>query len=383
MSSESQSNGQPRSNGNTLRPEAAAFELGRLSDNQLKTFRFVAEKLKQAYDGLRKLGASASKAEPHSGLGWRVDNDRASRLVFIDGDRGTGKSSVLLTLVKATTNGYGDSWKPSEEADEGRQRREVAAYIVCSTELQKRLVWLEPLDLESASARASNPLAAILVRIADAAEHCMGAISTRCHEDFDDVLHELSQLQTDAALAWRGDPPEGGDPDTYAEHAKRAARVSLKLNKQLEDVLDKLAKLLAGSRGIRDPLFVLPVDDIDLAPQRAPDLLRVLRMLSTPRLFTVLLGKVDDLESVMAADIAGHLVDVSKKASGDDGIKEDRALIARQTAAHGLRKLVPPSQRTRLELFSIEEACQFRPHGYDDGDLEGLMRRVPLEASRG
>ena len=98
----------------------------------------------------------------------------------------------------------------------------------------------------------------------------------------DQTLRALDDLQQKAVLAWRGPNPERSsriDPDTLAIETRRGEEAGLKLHGQLEKALDLLAELVSHSpRGPQNPIFVLPVDDFDLAPTRSLELLRLMRI---------------------------------------------------------------------------------------------------------
>jgi hypothetical protein len=49
----------------------------------------------------------------------------------------------------------------------------------------------------------------------------------------------------------------------------------------------------------RNPLFVLPIDDLDLNPTACLAVLNLLRVVSVPRLFTVVLGDLEVAEVVV------------------------------------------------------------------------------------
>jgi hypothetical protein len=92
----------------------------------------------------------------HESTHW-LSEDRTSRIVFLDGKRGTGKTTVMVSLKKAST--------------------ELSAEAVCEdfpkdlhygiNLIRERAIWLEPVDMASPSPSA-NLLAAILARIEEA-----------------------------------------------------------------------------------------------------------------------------------------------------------------------------------------------------------------------
>ena len=202
------------------------------------------------------------------------------------------------------------------------------------------------------------------------------------HPDYRNAMLELQRLQANIALAWGGNlaARQGHlDPDSFAVEVIRTERARLSLHNNLEMVLDQLARSTS-----RSPLFILPIDDFDLNPPACLDLLRLLRMISVPRLFTVVLGDVDVAETILSLNLAGSVAQVA------DGVKNDAMLavlpdevgaMVGEVAAHTLRKLVPPAQRATLRPMRLLEALNFRPLGHDldkDPRLHKLLAQCPV-----
>ena len=61
---------------------------------------------------------------------------------------------------------------------------------------------------------------------------------------------------------------------------------------------------------VTNPLFVLPVDDFDLNPVRCLELLRLLRSIAVPRLFTLILGDIDQAEEVLQLKMTGDFAGI-------------------------------------------------------------------------
>uniref|UniRef100_UPI0023F37EF1 hypothetical protein n=1 Tax=Metallibacterium scheffleri TaxID=993689 RepID=UPI0023F37EF1 len=176
--------------------------------------------------------------------------------------------------------------------------------------------------------------------------------------DFDrDLLSAIERLTNDVALAWDGNVEQRAahlDPEMYAAEVRQAEYARLGFNDRLNEILDKLAKEIGqresgkrddGNREDRGPIFLLPVDDLDLNPMRTLDLLRLLRMAHSPRLLTLALGNLALVDTVLAAKYFGEFTEPFRHATGTSVwpvSQEEIAQAARQTTAHALRKLLPP-----------------------------------------
>ena len=81
---------------NYLRPEARPADWRSLNDAQQKAFRQVLEMVTEA---IQMLPDSKPRRDVrHESTHW-LSEDRTSRIVFLDGKRGTGKTTVMASLI--------------------------------------------------------------------------------------------------------------------------------------------------------------------------------------------------------------------------------------------------------------------------------------------
>lgn len=147
----------------------------------------------------------------------------------------------------------------------------------------------------------TNLLASILVRIGNAVDRFMSDCpappcgnSNFCrHPDTHHTMLKLSRLQQDVAQVWNGNLEQRAaelDSDVYAVDVLRSEQNRLKLNERLEDILDELSDRFLNDDGENRSIFILPVDDFDMNPERCVELMRLIRLITAPRLFTLVLG---------------------------------------------------------------------------------------------
>jgi hypothetical protein len=338
-----------------LRPEARPVPYDRLQRRAQEALDLIIEALKAAQTAAKnsESGGATATGSPF------IDKNRASRLFFISGEPGSGKSTLYLTLAEMLG--------PEGEKYRGEKQLQGLGPVR----------WLDTLDLEVAGDEGENLLAAVAVRLIRAIEVPDTVLSKPCA----DAIRKLEELATDIGIAWDGNlraRASALDPDTYSEEVMRAQRARLGINEHLRGVLNALAKNKCC--GCDDgTLFVLPVDDLYLKPHVSLQLLRLLRMISVPRLFFLVMG---DITTVEALFIEKSLADWTAVA----GAKifailprrlEDALASARELRARYLRKLLPPGQRTTIEAMDWHEALTFRPElveGKNDHEaLENLL----------
>jgi hypothetical protein len=375
-----------------LRPEANPVTFANLYPGQKTAYRRLAEMLAEAVD---ELPARREKFPRDPGA-LHLDFSRKTRVALLSGGRGTGKTSALLSLINDITRRA----IPNEAAADSPAGGRAPAPAVRETlpKLFGRLVWLDVLDMSPLPPLA-NLFSAILVRIEESAARGLpGEAVARAARSLlappevrDAPVEKLKRLQTDVAVSWEGNLRQRAghmDANAFAAEVRRAEHVRLKLNERLEDVLDGLAEqslVPAAGAADRAELFVLPIDDFDLNPPRCLELLELLRTLSVPRLFFVVLGDVAVAELMCGLRIAGDMAAVAGGAWAGEFLPthphEIQALTA-NVSGNILRKLLPPGQRVHLGPAKIEEALKFRPVAPGDATRLDPHRLPPTLAQR-
>jgi energy-coupling factor transporter ATP-binding protein EcfA2 len=351
---------------NSLRPEAGPIPYWKHHKRAKEALNFIIRVLKGAADSVE---GSKGISGNHT-----IDTNRASRIFFVSGEPGSGKSTLYLTL-KAMIN--------SEEKGKYQAGYKGNDKINLDKDLTG-VRWLDALDLEVAGDEGENLLAAVLVRLFRKLEESNPVHSKNC----EDAIKELEELATDIGIAWEGNlQARAGalDPDTYSAEVIRTQGARLRINERLKEALNKLAEkeCYGCSKGT---IFVLPVDDFYLKPAASLQLLRLLRMISIPRLFFLVMGDINTVEALFIekslADwtrVAGPGLFMERTERLDDALTRARELRARY-----LRKLLPPGQRATIEAMDWHEALNFevgRPKSNvtDVEVLEELLAKVELD----
>jgi predicted ATPase len=117
-----------------LRAEARPTDWKQLDDTQRTAFKAVVRMIGEAIDAL-PLPSAAQPAAPDP-MDW-LSSSRASRTVFLSGGRGTGKTTLLASLIKYSLR------ETAEAPDLGD--RKLNDWL---TNMRVRVAWLEPIDME-------------------------------------------------------------------------------------------------------------------------------------------------------------------------------------------------------------------------------------------
>src|ERR1041385_5922805 len=141
--------------------------------------------------------------------------NRASRIFFVSGEPGSGKSTLYLTLREM----LGES---GTKYSEGCEKSLV--------DLRKAVRWLDTLDLEVAGDEGENLLAAVLVRLIEVLLKPDSDSNTVLSNSCEDAIKSLEELTTDIGIAWEGNlRARAGelDPDTFSVEVMRTQRARL------------------------------------------------------------------------------------------------------------------------------------------------------------
>lgn len=356
-----------------LRPEARPLTWQSFTPSQQDAFRRIVGYLAAAVDQIPDHSDSAKDDEGDS-FG-PLDPGRSNNVIMLSGKRGTGKTSLLLTLYQ--------SMRSRDTVPQQAFQGIDANLDLEIRRLASRVVWLETLDLEPLSTRSSL-LSAILARIEDAA----GRSDPRFTEDalwsaadretaFDRAVFDFDRLANEMAIAWDDHPglhtSSANEPEIFARDLRRAERARLRVRNRLESALSRLAKDVNWRRA-KNPLFVVSIDDFDLNPPRALELLRLLRGIGNLRLFPIVLGDIEVARVILDIKMQGELICLHKCSHHDDGRLGQVSRLSKGLSAEAARKLLPPEQRLFLEPFTWEEALEFSPGPgpHDGGDSSPL-----------
>jgi len=361
-----------------LRVEAGAAQWQECDEAQQQAYLRIAEMIAEAIRDMPPLDAPPGEK----------DAVRRSRSAFVIGGRGTGKTTVLDTLRRDSQPRTlrDEKLTPIRPGMDDRGRRRQQEWATQRQDLLQqirgRVVWLETLDMEPLPPE-TNLLASILVRLEAAAKGLggEGAAATRKprltrgliepSSDYHSALLDLQRLQNDVALAWEGNLRERRgslDPDAYAVEVMRVETSRLSLNSKFDNTLRKLAQNVFRGRDVDDVLFILPVDDFDLNPPICLDLLRLLRLISIPRLFTIALGDLNVASTVLSLKLSNDLGSIVRRLQFPmlAVVPATVASLAGDVSANAIRKLLPPAQRVQLWPMRLPEAMNFRPLGSTD-----------------
>lgn len=336
------------------RAEAFPLPWDDLTDDQQRVVKSVAqlfgELAEQGWEAPRKQGV-------FDRFLLRLDAERRNHVALIEGERGIGKTAVLLTLLRA--------WGAIERA-EGPDLCVGAPPegVVRGRVVPVGLVDLQPLP---PGTNLLVHLAGQLSRLVDAIDDIGTAPSPR-QDAWNPNRPAEAASRTQwrafvqaAAAGWDGrlDTRRASlDPEAFALEFEEAERHRLDVRERFRDLVDALVqeypKVFQQRRGT--PFFVIPIDDADMNPGRVREVLDLLRALWHPRVGFLVTGHNELFVEVLKDHLAGGKDRTSTQQDGLAKAIYDKAIPPYQR--FGLRVL-PFAERMRLVGETLRQTRAF------------------------
>lgn len=341
------------------RPEAHAMTWNEL----LPPLRVAVRDLLTCLNGAVRTVNPGKKTPEHCRYG-----EYAASCFLVYGERGTGKTTVLLSAQNAVCDSSDEFFdeaacaRRNADADSLRQAKNSA------DELKRHdAIWLDLLDLESLPLHA-NLLTTLLTRVRNAlflpgTENEASKHASILENGSDGARHKLDRLINDATLMWE----DVHEPDTRSKSNRQiaAADIFAQFRARFLDAMETLSKELArrSGRGDKRPPIVLPIDNIDRSTEHLQSIVKLAQLVASPYLWLVLAGDREDIETFLERAYWKELISVDmgggaagKKGWGDE---DEAYMMARRQAAAASHKLLPPSHRIEVDLVRPMDTLNF------------------------
>ncbi|NOK11727.1 hypothetical protein [Corallococcus exercitus] len=339
-----------------------------------------ADLLTPTQRGLRELFSWLEAACEDGANAAGTSTEHLSTSLLISGARGSGKTTLLLSAVQALRD-----WKRFVGGPGGP---DVAALSRTLERIERRILWLEPLDLEPVPSQA-NLLATLLVRVRAALDHPRHAKGARgessrwassiLEEGAEETWGKLDHLIRDASFMWE-DIPSTTDARVRAEQQIRASEIYANFQPRFADAMEDVARTLSmprfGASGGDQVLLVLPIDNVDRSIEHLYNIVKLTRMVASRHLWFVLAAGHQEFQRFMERSFQKELIVSGQAGIGSRGQEESLA-IARRQAATTLRRALPPSYRIALDPVEPHEAWRFPLDGQGES-LGALLRSLKL-----
>lgn len=361
------------------RPEATALKWTELLDTTQEATAELIDWLCSAVQSsqARKQGAQDPEQQLHEQLATSV---------LVSGDRGFGKTTVLLSAAAAFQD-----YKTFLQGAGGEDARAASLEKLLQANHQ-RLIWLSPLDMEPLPADA-NLLATLLVRVRDALS--LGGAgpgtdrmssSILMEEGAEDAWGDIEPLVREATFMWEESTGKEQDSRQRAEDQLRSAEIYATFRGRFFKALDSVSRYLAHrifGRGVpEDVILLLPIDNVDRSTQHLHLILKLTRMVASRKLWFVLAAGRQEFQLFLERTFQKELTESGKLLLGAKG-REETMSIARRQAASVMRRVLPPVHRIDIKSLTPRQVWEFRAPASvtgeeDDRPLHVFLRKLVL-----
>jgi hypothetical protein len=295
--------------------------------------------------------------------------DRHPRVLLLDGARGTGKTSLMLTLAQRWRKPGGDATHAARHEERLARFDQHAEGLGVAGALKgapQHVIVLDILDFDPLP--PGMPLIAALVQawrpIVREYDKQIGAQAGQEWGTGDDVLmDDWHRLFAMAAAGWS---PVSAAKGLVEQVLDREEQVQdwQDLDRHWRSLIDKIIKRGKSLREPhtldREPVFVIMIDDCDLQVGRVRELLPALRLLYHPRLFFLVAADRPHMVDMLKLDFLGQqnrLVGQDRFQRSITGV--DLEEWATSLAGATFEKSFAVRNRWLLRLLSLAELLEF------------------------
>lgn len=339
------------------------------------------------HDAVRRRGRASQE---NDGDPWgHIDHQRSGRILMIDGSRGLGKTSLLLTLLDGWSYGEGRTSCAGWDDDALRAcgfLNEPAGASGPGRDDMRGVVRFLPI-LEFDPLPPNMPLHAWLLepwqRIAEVCDRgtssSLAPHPTGGSHPQMSLVREWQALSRQAVIGW-GAGASGGSDNLVelAVDVKSQIQDWVALPQRWRRFVDRaIARLESDPSFPRDGIVVVPIDDVDLQIERTGELLHALRLLQHPRVCYLLTGDLPLMTDMLARQLRGRLERLAPSVEGA-AIRDWPHHLAMATIA----KVIPPHHRFLVRRICWNDLGDVRagPSQTIASALESLHYRSPRSA---
>lgn len=329
-------------------------------------------------------------SKPAHGYLPDIDERRHSAVFLIDGGRGTGKTALLVSLLRCWRNWVERPSTKDAERDEGSRDERPGLERLLGHMWTRRIVPVGLLDLHPLPSTTNLPLflAGCFLHVVEGLEargirreeggrpppwQALEDDDLECTKNWQRFLRAM-------AAGWDRNMKARNatlDLDAYMLELEQTERERLDVRSCFSRFIDSLVEDYRRIERQKDPpLFVVAVDDADMTPHMTIELLSVLRVLYHPRVAFLLTGDSDLFLTMLSDNFLGTFLSQLQgtAASLQDAMSHGvhpRAEEAAALAHEYYNKLVPLQHRCVLGPLDPRERFMG-----ERVDVRGALERV-------
>ncbi|MCK6503470.1 hypothetical protein L6R53_08750 [Myxococcota bacterium] len=308
--------------------------------------RLLTELVGRLQGVLTDIANPTTRSPATDSMPWlAMDSGRTPRVVMVDGDRGTGKTSLLLTLL-----------------DRLQQRDAPPAWVA---EIHGSVLPTRPLDFDPLPPglpllawilQAFEPLVDEVTRLGlETGSARLDELDRRAGRGELNLKGQWQRLHDHAVVAWREPSSARGVPSPE-EELRRVRTWGGFQGEWCSFVDELLAAIERCGRLGKHGVLLVPVDDVDLQITRAPELLRFLRLLQHRRVVFLVTGFARQLEFVLQVDVDGQ----ERRMGGSEVVQDPGQRPTASLGRQSVEKTIPPVMRVSLSRLDLGRVLRWR-----------------------
>ena len=346
-------------NGSHESIDTGPLTLEQLSPHELDTIVSIEDQLEMMRVGAAEDAKAAKAAKPY----LAPVQVRRPQVLLLDGARGTGKTSLLLTMAHW--------WNIHNGCAVERPDRREAQCTIRTHIHPLRILDFDPLP-------PKMPLVAGIIQAWQGLAKEYDALSKRSEEECDGEAETLedqwNNLFRVAAVGWSPVPAAKG----LLEHVlDRQEQISdwQRLGQSWQDFVTTVItcgkRLKDHNQLVGEPIFVLMIDDVDLQVERIRELLPALRMLYHPNVAFLVAADWAHLVDTLKIDFLGQqnrLANSQTNSNVLSAAEDDKwsGILAHAAAT----KVFPLKNKWTLRMLTLHELLKFPDSGANAAEPE-------------
>lgn len=296
---------------------------------------------------------------------------RSPNVLLLDGARGTGKTSLLLTMAHRWIIGSNREFAQSASSNVRSDARENSIKNVRSTYRETIPYRIHPLRiLDFDPIPQQMPLIAGIVDawrpIVATYDELIGMPMDLDHEA-ESLEDRWEQLFRVAAVGWSAVPAPKGLLEQVLDRQEQVRDwqgLGQRWQQFVTEVIKRGKGLKEPHRLVDDPIFVIMIDDVDLQVERIRELLPALRLLYHPNVSFLVAADWDHLVDTLTTDFVGQHNRLASRGSADQSTLGNYGKRWAGTLAFAAAtKVFPLKNQWGLRRLTLRELLAFPRSG--------------------
>ena len=310
-----------------------------LTKDQQSTIRDINNLLKE----IQRVSTSINDNKK-KGLWANIDHGKGNNVILIEGKRGVGKTSCLLTLI--------EGWRTSNNTEGTSELWKGMSSVVRT---------LQPLDFDPIPPEL--PIFSWIIQAFNPLVNHISKKKHNCCETKGSIQQIYQELQRTVTVGWTtgllARKSEKDLDDFFLWQAEQQIEWQ-KLKRKWSQFIDKLLQHLESSNKLPlGGLIVLPIDDLDLQVNRTRELLLTLRILFHPRLVYILTGDVTNTDVALKTSFYREFTQNS--VFNDSGLL-DEVIEQSEILGQSIRKkTIPAAQIFEIKGIHLNDVMDWTP----------------------